>query len=291
MNSSFEITYELVNGPCHVPIDEYVDSVNRQYSELLARNPSEREVQCFLEKHPFLVPGHSTPGVSGHYPLHCSLITQPKLPGQQSYRPDFMWIATHSSAWFPTLIEIEKPDKKIFTRSGDPSSEFTHARHQLNQWRSWFSDHANVEQFKSLYGISDLLRGRTMCLHMILIYGRRVEFEERPQLIRDRHGLLPGHDEELMSFDRLCANVAMRDAITVKATGFGRYRAVWIPPVFRVGPFLSDRFLHIEGISEAIDQNMEISEERREFLKRRIVYWKERELSSDPGLSRFGDWE
>lgn len=282
----------MVSGPCHIPIDEYADSVNREYSELLSGNPCEREVQCFLEKHPCLVPGHSTPsGASGHYPLHCSLITQPKLPGQRSYILDFMWISTHSGAWFPTLIEIEKPDKKIFTRNGDPSSHFTHARHQLARWRAWFDESGNDQQFMDLYGIPDHMRRRAKRLHMILVYGRRAEFKETPQLIRDRHELLRGHDEELMSFDRLCANMAMRDAITIKATGFGKYQAVWIPQVFRLGPFLSDRFLHIEGISEAIDRNTDISEERRDFLKKRIVYWKERELSSDLGISRFGDWE
>ena len=285
------VTYQLANGPRHIPIEEYAASVNRQYSEMLEGNPSEADVQCFLEKHPCLVPGHSTPGVSGHYPLHCSLITQPELPGQKSYRPDFMWIATHSSAWFLTLIEIEMPDKRVFNNDGYTSSKFNHARDQLAEWRSWFNDPGNFQQFMRLYGIPDLIRGRMMRLHMILVYGRRAEFEHNPNLTEKRGSLLLGDGAELMSFDRLSANMAMRDAITIKATGFGKYRAVWIPPVFRVGPFLSDRFLHIEGISEAIDQNMEISGERREFLKRRIVYWKERELSSDPGLSRFGDWE
>ena len=77
-----------------------------------------------------------------------------------------------------------------------------------------------------------------------------------------------------MSFDRLRADKSMEDAITIKATGFGRYEAVSIPPMFEIGPELSERLLHIDGITEAIDRNAEISQNGKEFLKRRIPYWK-----------------
>ena len=273
MTDFLKKTYSLENGPHHIPIDDYVDSCNWQFSELLSRNPSEPEVQDFLETHPCLLPVGSTPG-SALYPLYCGLIRQPTLPGQKSYVPDFMWIASHSLAWFPTLIEIEKPSKRVFNKDGNPSSDFTHARHQLAQWRSWFADLANVQQFIDLYGIPDQMRRRTMHLRMILIYGRRSEFERNPLLSRERGSLLPGHDEELMSFDRLRADKSMEDAITIKATGFGRYEAVSIPPVFEIGPEVSERLLHIDGIAEAIDRNPEISQNRKEFLKRRLPYWK-----------------
>ena len=186
-----------------------------------------------------------------------------------------MWIASHSLAWFPTLIEIESPSKRIFNKDGSPCSDFTRARHQLAQWRSWFADSTNVQQFIDLYGIPDQMRRRTMLPRMILVYGRRSEFEGKPALSRERGSLLPGQDEELMSFDRLRADKSMEGAITIKATGFGRYEAVSIPPVFETGPELSERLLHIDGIPEAIDQSAEISQERKEFLKRRIPYWKE----------------
>ena len=57
-----------------------------------------------------------------------------------------------------------------------------------------------------------------MHLRMILVYGRRTEFEDRYDLSRQMASLLPGHDEELMSFDRLKADASIRDAITVRAT-------------------------------------------------------------------------
>ena len=276
-------TYESVCGPGHVTIREYAENANQQYSALLSENPPEGKVQRFLEEHPCFVPGHSTPIESpGHSPLHLGLITQPELPGQQKFIPDFMWITTNSAAWFPTLIEIEKPGKKIFTKKGVTTSDFNQARDQLAQWRSWFNDPSNVLQFMKLYGIPEIMRRRIMRLHMILIFGRRSEFDEDPRLIRQRGSLLTATDETLMSFDRLSAETFMHDAITIRAVGFGRYKAVWIPPVFETGADLADRLLHIDGITEAIDQNPEIDKERREFLKQRIAYGKE--WASSPEL-------
>ncbi len=126
--------YKLELGPPHTPVDQYAEESDELYRKLLASDPTEPKVQRFLERHQWLVPGHSTPGTpSGHFPLHCSLISQPKLPGQDLRIPDFMWVATHSEAWYPTLIEIERPGKKIFNKDGTPTSDFTKARNQLAQ--------------------------------------------------------------------------------------------------------------------------------------------------------------
>ena len=275
MPTGFNKDYQIEAGPSCIGMTEYLDATNQQFLELLDINPSEKKVQLFLEKHPSMVPGPLTPsGTSGHFPLHCSLITQPVLPGVPSYIPDFMWIARHSGAWFPTLIEIEKPGRKIFTRKGDPTKEFSHARNQLNYWNSWFKNPTNVRQFMELYGIPSGWGNTAMCLRMILVYGRRAEFQDNPRLSIIRHGLLPGPNEELMSFDRLAVNIHMEDAITVKSAGGGKYEAVYTPSLFATGPDLANRLIHVDGIAEALDLNEEINQERREFLKRRIIYWK-----------------
>lgn len=284
-------SYELTSGPPPTPVDEYAIRCEERFSALLSNDPSEPEVQSFLEQNPSLVPGPLTPGgPSGHYPLHCSLIAQPKLPGQDLFVPDFMWIATHSGAWFPTLIEIEKPGKRIFNRDGSTTADFTKARNQLENWRIWFNDPINVQQFIDLYGVTETMRRRMMRLHMILIYGRRSEFEGDPLLASRRSALLPGQDEELMSYDRLKVDTSMRPAITVKAIGHGKYRAFCVPSVFEMGPMLANRLLYIEGIPEAVDRNPEIEEDRKEFIKGRIGYWKEW-ASSGSGVLSSGDRE
>ena len=127
---------KTLQGPERPSFVGYTTRVMGEFASLLSGEPTEKEVQEFLDRHPALVPGAFTPsGSSGHYPLHCALITQPLLPGFHARVPDFMWIATHSGTWYPTLIEIESPTKKLFTSGGLPTAEFTAASTQLAQWR------------------------------------------------------------------------------------------------------------------------------------------------------------
>lgn len=129
---------------------------------------------------------------------------------------------------------------------------------------------------------------------MILVYGRRSELDQQPDLARQRGSLLSG-DAELMSFDRLLdpryIDVRMKHAVTVRATGDGRYRAKYVPPVFNLGPALAERLLVIDGLEEAIEQNPDISDERKSFLQQRIPYWKSWASAPNRGIIRPADWE
>ena len=69
-------------------------------------------------------------------------------------------------------------------------------------------------------------------------------------------------------------NSNLDDAITVRAIGSGRYRALYVPQTFALTPNLAHRLLQIEGISEAINGNTEIPANRREFLMERVQYWR-----------------
>lgn len=289
---SLQPTYKIEIGPSAVSVEDYSCSTEAQFLELLDRNPSEQECQSFLERHPALVPGARTPGSpSGHPPLHNALITQPRLPGLRSKLPDFMWVAFHSKAWFPTLIEIERPDKKIFRSDGVPRAEFTQACNQLAQWRTWFSQPENVLKFIREYGIpEDIARRRSMKLYMILIYGRRSEFEGDTVLSNQRSSLVTGSDEELISFDRLRVDRDLRDAITVKCNGSGEYRAVAVPPTFSLGPTFADRLAHIRGLERAIRQSG-IEDERVEFLLRRLEYWRHWAANGATGIIKGADRE
>ena len=133
-----------------------------------------------------------------------------------------------------------------------------------------------------------------MNLHMILIYGRRSELGEQPDLARQRGSLLSG-DEELMSFDRLLGpgyiDTSMKNAVTVRAMGDGRYRAKYVPPVFELGPTLAERLHAIEGLEEAIEQNPDISDVRKMFLQKRIPYWKSWTSAPNRGIYRPVDRE
>lgn len=285
-------TYKIEEGPSAMPVEEYSNLIEARFRSLIDGNPSESDVQTFLEHHPALVPGARTVGTpSGHAPLNNALITQPRLPGLRSKVPDFMWIAFHSKAWFPTLIEVERPDKKIFKADGVPRAEFTQALNQLSQWRAWFRRPENILTFTREYGVPEAIeKRRSMILHMILIYGRRSEFESDPTMSNQRSSLVTGNDEELMSFDRLVVDKELRDAITVRCTDSGKYTAVGIPSTFTLGPTFAHRLLHIAEFATAL-RKADIESERLDFLIRRLEYWRDWAKNGNVGIIRGGDRE
>ncbi len=287
-----ERTYKIEHGPAAVQMQEYAAEVEGAFRELLESDPSEPELQEFLERNPALVPGARTPGVpSGRSPLHEALITQPRLPGLKTKIPDFMWISSHSETWYPTLIEIERPGKRIFRSRGRLTADFTEARNQLAQWRVWFGEPENVQKLVAEYGIPDeLTRRLSTALHMILIYGRRSEFVDDPVLSKLRGSLLPGRDEELVSYDRLRVDVDLRDCITVRCTGSGTYKAVAVPPVFTLGPSSAARLLQIEDMEPVIRKSA-IGESRKGFLIERLPYWRKWAASARHGFHAPSDRE
>ena len=270
-------TYSIKRGPDRPLFEEYSHRLTADFSTLLSKGPSERAVHQFLNRTPSLVPGARTPGGSVKGLLHSALITEPELPGFRSHFPDFMWIVADSGTWYPTLIEIESPTKKLFTRAGVPRAEFTQARNQLTQWRAWFEKPSNRHLFIELYGIPARWCDSMNCQpRRILVYGRRAEFETIPGLAKLRSGLV-GHDEELMSFDRLAPDPSLELIVTVRAIGEGRFHAVSVPETFGIRPVEADDLKRIDGLSEAIDQNRAMPVARKTFLKERIEYWRKRD--------------
>ncbi len=265
------------DAPPPVAWTSYAESARDSLGRLLESESDERPIQDFLERNPCFVPGAWTRRVkSGHYPLHCALITQPRLVGLDGRQPDFMWIATHSQTWYPTLIEIERPDKALFTKQGSPTAEFTQARHQFAEWGSWLNTAANLQKFAVEYGIPDIYaRYKTFQPHFVLIDGRRREVEDRPDLSKQLSDLLPGPDEELVSHDWLSPDVELSQAITVKATAPGQYEALHVLPTLTLSPLLADRLLSVTAMEDAIADCWQMPPERREFLVSRLEYWRE----------------
>ena len=261
------------HAPPPVEWSTYSESARDSLDRLLESASDERQIQEFLERNPCFVPGAWTPGVkSGHYPLHYVLISQPRLVGLDGRQPDFMWIATHSQTWYPTLIEIARPDKALFTKKGSPTAGFTQARHRLAKWGSWLNTTANLQKFVVDYGIQDIYtRYKTLQPHFVLICGRRREVEDRPDLSKQ----LSGPDEELVSYDQLLPDVELSQAITVKATVPGRYEALHVLPTLTLSPLLADRLLSVTAMEDAIADCWQMPPERREFLVSRLEYWRE----------------
>jgi len=288
-------TYTIrADAPPPMPWDDYANLVTAEYVRLInLGNTPEAELQGFLERNPSFVPGAWTPGVtSGHTPFLSAVISQPTLCGTMQFQPDFLWISTHSLEWFPTFVEIERPNKRTFKGSKlEVTSFFAQARNQLAQWRTWFDEPANCQTFVERFRIPDLLRNRKMTLHFVLVYGRRGEFEGNRQKTRHRANL-QDQGTTLVSLDRLMPIRESANMMTVRLGADGRVKCVAVPPTFRLGPNIADDLLLIEDIEPAIERNDLISLERRAFLNERLEYWRNWSRSNEPHVIGGGPcWE
>jgi hypothetical protein len=145
--------YGLINLRSRVAAKRLLE----EYRALLNRAASEDDLQAFLEAHPEFV-----------YPEHDLASPKPSLGGER--QPDFAF--SIRSAFGPRwlFVEIERPDKLIFTKGKNCqfTHEFTQAKGQLLQWDTLITrDHAFFAR-----RFPGLLRAE---FH--LIYGRDTELD------------------------------------------------------------------------------------------------------------------
>ena len=90
-----------------------------RWKNILNTTQKEADVQEFLEKNPFMLPGLMD---FHNGPIHNMIIT--KFPFGPDYVADFAFITWNSMTWQFTFIEIESPHKKIFTSDYRFTSHF-----------------------------------------------------------------------------------------------------------------------------------------------------------------------
>ena len=287
-------TYELrANPPSGMAWDEYEQRVVAEWTSLLASEEGcdERRVHEFLVRHPSMIPGaYSMTGPSGHSPFPLAVLSESPLSGVGMKVPDFIWLASDSANFMPVFIEIESPRKRWFTKDEVPTHNLIQAVNQLAQWRAWLNLPENAAVFYQSFEIPDYLHlYRTLRPEFVLIYGRREEFEDRPQLTRLR-AQFEGHGQAVMTFDRL--RPAKDCSLYLSATKRnGAYRALAVPATMEIGPNVAEDFARIAAIPEAIQKNEWISEVRRRFLVERLPYWNSWAGIPNRGTVCTRDWE
>lgn len=285
-------TYELKHGPPALEWETYRERVLHDWQALLdsAGSGDEKTIQRFLEEHPSLVPGAFGFPTSGHYPFPGAVISQPRLIGLTTRIPDFMWIVRDSECIQPLLVEIETPHKRWFTQRGRPSAAFTQAKNQLTEWRDWFDQNASKSQFFDYYRIPEHDR-RWLAFKpfYVLVYGRRREFDQDPELNRKR-AHQSRQDESLMTFDRLAPLEGAREMLCVTRKDDG-YHALHLPATMRLSPTMTELRANIRDIPAALERNGWISEDRKEFLRERIPYWEGWERDDKGTFRGTGAWE
>jgi len=268
----------VANPPPAMSWDDYRAHVRRVWPTLLNsdRQRNERVFQQFLERHPCLLPDAYSYFQRGATPCTGGVFTQPELPGFRAKRPDFMVMSYDSEALTVLLIEIEAPGKKWSTKTGTSTAEFTQARDQLLQWKTWFREPENRVQFCKLYRIDQrVLETRQMMPRYALIYGRRAEVESKPAFAKKRSEIA-SHDEVLMTYDRLAPSSRLADQPTLRLSRSEvdtKVEVVSVPPTLQLGPHTAREFGNWTNLRDAVRANPLITAERRQFLLERLDYW------------------
>lgn len=211
-------------------------------------------LQDWLERHPAFVPLFDGPDRSGWPPWPGALISQPRLTGIEGAVPDFCWLAANSAHLTAVMVEIEVPDKPWqHDQDLGQAAPLTHARDQINSWRSWFRDPANSVSFLNDYLVPREYMDFEFRQHFLLIHGSRDEYIGDRSRTRQRAAGASSPDETLMSFDRLSEIVDVRAARygCVKRTGSG-YVAVAVPPTWLPERLSSDALSRTTGYEEVI---------------------------------------
>jgi hypothetical protein len=281
------------NPPGAMGWDEYRERATADWDALLNSNEGcdERRIHQFLVSNPSFVPGaRSMTGLSGHAPFPRALLSQSPLIGIGTKIPDFIWLAHDSGNFTPVLIEIESQCKTWFTDRGDPRHELTQAMNQLAHWRAWLNRPENVTSFYEHFHVpEEMRRYLTFAPEFVLIYGRRREFDQTPELKRLR-AQFERTGQTVMTFDRLEASRHCDGYICATKTS-ERYRALSVPATIRLGPNVAKSWLRIEGVPDAIMANDLISPDRKAFLLERLPYWNDWARRDEPSVRNLAHWE
>lgn len=155
----------------YLPIDE--DLISR-FLQVLADPPpkgrqKEQVVQAFLEENSVLIPMHNLE----NHGLHMDSIIS-KFPLGTAFTTDYAYLTKSSSRWVVTFVELEAPEKPIFTADMDRptfSSTFNGAISQVEQWMHYVEEHRDAVR----ESVSKLLRpmaGNKLTFAYQLVIGR-----------------------------------------------------------------------------------------------------------------------
>lgn len=162
---------------------ERIKGIIDGFEELLHTNPDEAACQDYLEANPVLL-------------SQTALRVTPKVELGSEYVTDFV---IEEALQQYTMVEIESPRHKLFTRRGDPTKHVTHALRQTEDWRSWVHDNVAYAR-QALPGITD-----PECL---VVIGRSVDLTEREKMALQRKNLELSRIK-IVTYDEL-VNTALR---------------------------------------------------------------------------------
>ena len=142
--------------------------------KLLSSGPSEGKVQRYLEANSAWIP---LPFLLGHHVQHNAIIAQFELDRDRI--ADFAYVTKNTVRWCVVFLEIETPDKRLFTQSNraDFHSQTRQAIAQIEDWKTCVTDNCDriLERLRPLMTISPRLSRNPVSFSYGLIIGRNAK--------------------------------------------------------------------------------------------------------------------
>lgn len=159
-------------------------------------------VHEFMERNPELIP---TPNLLNHH-LHFGVVVS-KFPLDTSLETDYVYLTKISDTWRVTFVELEAPDKKMFTNNKkqvDTSSDFNKAIAQVRSWQVFIEEN-KCEVMRRLNPIfyPIVMRRNPVEFNYQLIIGRSEEKNESPERIKILNRLRKETGIDIMTYDTL----------------------------------------------------------------------------------------
>lgn len=174
---------------------------------LLDCSPNEHQLQTMLEEEPVLLLSAMNDGFYPVHSLRSALFA--KLDLGREHQLDFAYCvgSSYGMAW--TFVELERADRNLFTKAGDPTAALTHAIRQVTDWTSWVTDNSAYacEVLQKLIKSSPMEWRWPRLLwrppRAVVIMGRRSTLTEESNRRRAQI-CVQNPSLEIITYDRLC---------------------------------------------------------------------------------------
>jgi hypothetical protein len=173
-----------------VPWEEITPGEIAAFESALNGARDERDMQRFLENHPRMLIQQISGGRGAW------VIPQKRLGSE--HVTDFLIAQKASDGFVWYAVELERPQAKIFTKKGDPSTTLNHALRQVSDWRDWLShnrDYAIRPREQSGLGLIEI----DPELEGLVIMGRDADIDQstiarRRRLMRELRVKIESYD-------------------------------------------------------------------------------------------------
>lgn len=161
---------------------ERLNGIIAEFERILERPDvhEKRDVHPFLKKHSFLL--HPNPD---------SILSEVPIGVGTQFRMDFL-IRDASGRYL--VVEIENPQRQLFTKAGNLTASVSHAVQQVEDWQEWIED--NLPSVQKLYPDMSSPSG-------MVVIGRTLGLPERDRRRLGRHNVNLGGRVRVVTYDDL----------------------------------------------------------------------------------------